>query len=283
MSVYSVYVIIGKMEYTEKQLAKLPARKQRLKLGTTKKKTFLLGSTLVLVLATAAFVFGMRLGDHMPTETNLGALFVVSGQQPDTVDLNEFWQIWELLEERFVAATGSDKEALTNQEKIYAATQGLVDGYGDPYTVFLKPEETTSFEEEISGNFGGVGIEVGVRNKQLTVIAPLPSTPADQAGIISGDVIVSVDDILADDLRLDEVVKLIRGEVGTEVKLTILREGEYELLEIPVTRGVISIPTVETEKRGNVFIIRLFVFNALAEEKMQLALKEYRRSGAGTG
>ena len=98
------------------------------------------------------------------------------------------------------------------------------------------------------------------------------------AGIVSGDVIVKIDDTPTNDLRIDEAVKLIRGEIGTKVILTMLREGESELLEIEVTRDTINIPTVETERQGDVFIIRLFSFNAQAERKMQLALREYIKS-----
>ena len=266
------------MNYVNQERQELPPADDLLKLTAPKRSGLLLGGALVLLLVAATFFGGLQMGTKIPPEANLGALFLAKPTVSQNVDLDEFWRVWKLLDKKFVAATGSD--VLSDQEKIYAAIDGLVDGYGDPYTVFLPPDDTAAFADDIAGNFGGVGMEVGMRKGRLTVIAPLPDTPAEMAGIISGDVIVKIDDVATNDLRIDEAVKLIRGEVGTEVVLTLLREGENELLSIGVMRDVINVPTVETKRQGDIFIISLFSFNALAEQKMQLALREYIESGA---
>ncbi len=268
------------MDYVNQERRELPPGDSPLKLKSPRRTELLLSGALVALLLLATFFSGLQLGGEIPPERGLGALFVAGSASSldETVDLDEFWRAWRLLDKKFVAATGTD--VLTEQEKIHAAISGLVDGYEDPYTVFLPPEDTAAFAEDIAGNFSGVGMEVGVRKGSLTVIAPLPNTPAETAGIISGDVIIKIDDTITNDLRIDEAVKLIRGEVGSEVTLTLLRQGESELLEIKVVRDTINIPTVETEQRGNVFIISLFSFNAQAERKMQLALREYIQSGA---
>jgi len=123
-------------------------------------------------------------------------------------------------------------------------------------------------------------MEVGIRDNMVTVIAPLPETPAERAGLISGDIITRINDVSTEGMRIDEAVKMIRGEKGTEVKLSIYREGDTEIREITVVRDTISIPTVVTEMVDGVFVLRLYSFNALAEMKTQEALRKYVESGA---
>ena len=238
----------------------------------------LFGFALALVLATASFFSGFHIGSDINTklDANVSSLFAASDAS-NTVDLSEFWQVWELLEDRFVA--GSSTEPLREEERIWGAIDGLVDSYKDPYTVFLPPEETEVFEEDIRGNFEGVGMEVGKQDNTLTVIAPLPDTPAERAGILAGDAIIRIDDTSTEGMSIDEAVKLIRGEKGTEVVLTVFREGEDELLDIPVVRDTIDIPTIQTEVREGVFIISLFNFSAIAEARMTEALREFVKIG----
>lgn len=237
----------------------------------------LLGFGLAVLLACAAFFSGLSIGNGSKLEASLGALFATDTQPDESVDLDEFWQVWNLLEERFVSSTST---APTREERVQSAIQGLVDAYGDPYTVFLPPEDAAFFEEDISGNFSGVGMEVGIRDDIVTVIAPLPDTPAEQAGILPGDAIIKIGKTSTDGMSIDEAVRLIRGEQGTEVVLTILREGETELLTIGIVRDTITIPTINTEQRDDVFIIELYSFNAISEAEMERALREYVSSGA---
>lgn len=242
----------------------------------------LLGVGLAVVLACAAFFSGVQIGAGSFGGARLEAgLFTLFDEKPasiDEADLSEFWRVWELLEEKYVAASSTD--AVTIEERIEGAIKGLVGSYDDPYTVFLPPSEANMFEEDISGNFGGVGMEVGIRNDLVTVIAPLPDTPAAEAGILPKDVIVEIDGTTTEDMSIDEAVRLIRGEAGTQVMLKIFREGEPEFMDITITRADITVPTVKTKQEGDVFVIALYSFNALAESKMQEALKAYKQSNA---
>jgi carboxyl-terminal processing protease len=136
------------------------------------------------------------------------------------------------------------------------------------------------FAEEISGNFSGVGMEVGVRDGVITIIAPLPDSPAEKAGLLAGDAIIRINEASTEIMSVDEAVRLIRGERGTSVTLTIFREGEEEFKEVTVVRDVITIPTSSTEKRDDVFIISLYNFNAISEAEMQNSLREFVRSDA---
>lgn len=261
----AAYVIMKRMEQhrietqSEKQPRRLP----------------LFGIGLAAVFAAAAFFSGMHMGSDARLGTDIKSLLAASsGEQ--TADLSRFWKVWELLDERFVSASSTDPVSET--ERIDGAIRGLVEAYGDPYTVYLPPEDAALFEDDIAGNFQGVGMEVGSRDGVLTVIAPLPGTPAEKAGILSGDKIIRIDEKSTENMSIDAAVKRIRGEKGTEVKFTIFREGDEDLHEITVVRDTINIPTIKTEQRDGVFIIRLFNFSAVSEAKFEIALREYVRS-----
>ncbi len=238
----------------------------------------LIGYALAGVLAIGLFISGIYIG-HAGTvfgqplsfKAYLPGLQVAAPKEG--VNLDEFWSIWNLLEEKFSSA--SSTAFVSDDERMYGAIKGLVDSYGDPYTIFLPPEEAGQFEDDISGNFSGVGMEVGLREGLITVISPLPGTPAEKAGIHSGDVLVKIDDTSTEGMRIDEAVKLIRGEKGTVVTFSIYREGQSEFIEKSVTRDTIDIPTVKTEKVGDVFVISLYSFNAVSESRMQEAMNEF--------
>lgn len=253
-------------------------------LSNTKAKSssnLLLGLGLAVVFAGAAFFSGLQLGSGVDfsarLEANAFSIFQPQTTPVEGVDLSDFWRVWNLMEDKYVFGTTTTKTA---EERMEGAIKGLVDSYEDPYTVYLPPKIAEQFEEDISGNFSGVGMEVGMRDGLVTVISPLPDTPAMRAGIIAGDTVVKIDEESTEGMSIDAAVNLIRGEKGTEVVLTIFREGETEFKEITVTRDTILIPTIKTELRGDVFVISLFSFNAIAEMKMQEALREYVNSGA---
>ena len=126
----------------------------------------------------------------------------------------------------------------------YGAIDGLVNSLSDPNTVFFHPK-ILKFEEDVNGSFGGIGAEIGTKNNQLVVIALLEGTPAEKAGLKAGDKILAIDGKSAEKLDVNEAVKKIRGEVGKEVILLILRETWTAPKEIKITRAVIEIPTLK--------------------------------------
>src|SRR3990167_3232113 len=160
--------------------------------------------------------------------------------QPDYVDFSLFWDTWNSLHNKYV-----DQNALDTQKLLYGAIQGMVDSVGDPYTVFFKPPQSNKFQEEISGSFGGIGIEIGKREEILTVIAPIKNTPAYKAGIKAGDKIMQIDGKTTTDLSIEEAVDLIRGKRGTPVILTITSNGAANTKDVEIIRDTIKIPTVE--------------------------------------
>ena len=243
----------------------------------------LLGYALALLLAISTFTSGLYIGQTGSVFGHQVGLLgfwdkspAVNGQED--VNLTEFWKVWNLLDEKFI--TASTTKHISADDKIQGAINGMVEAFGDPYTIYLPPKEAARFQEDISGNFSGVGMEVGMREGLITIISPLPGTPAEKSGLISGDVIVKIDDKSTEKMRIDEAVRLIRGEKGTEVKFIIFREGDSEFRTIPVTRDNIDIPTVKTEKIDDTFIISLYSFNAVSETKMQDAVNEFVGSKA---
>lgn len=237
-----------------------------------------IGTTFALLFALVAFFSGLSIGGN-PILQSASLFSFFSTEEPatqDELEMDEFWRVWDLMEDKF--ATASSTETPTGQERMEGAINGMIRSYGDSYSVYLPPKEAESFSEDISGNFGGVGMEVGMRDNMITIIAPLPNTPADQAGVQSGDIIVEIDGESTERMNINEAVERIRGEQGTDVALKLARDGEVDLLELSITRDTINIPTVETEERNGVFIISLYSFNAQAEARMQTALREYVQS-----
>ena len=119
----------------------------------------------------------------------------------------------------------------------------MVDAIGDPYTVFFEPTQAKQFAQEISGAFGGVGMEIGVKNDILTVIAPLPNTPAARAGILAGNKILKINGASTQGLSTEEAVSTIRGKVGTKITITISGSDDKPR-DITMTRETIKVPTV---------------------------------------
>lgn len=240
-----------------------------------------LGIALAFILAVGTFFTGVRVGElgwFGPTTGGSFALFASTpGLSQSGVDLTEFWRVWEILDNKF---TGTATTTVSIEDRVQGAIDGLVDAYGDPYTVFLPPADTEALNEDIAGNFSGVGMEVGLRDELITVIAPLPETPAERAGVVAGDVIVSINGQSTEGMRVDEAVRLIRGERGTTVELKLFRKGETQSRTVSMVRDTINVPTVTTLRKDGVYVIKLHSFNALSEAKMQDALREYERSGA---
>lgn len=238
--------------------------------------------TVMILLAVATFFVGWQLGQHEvevtgPQQAGLWSFLFGQPKKPEEVDLTEVWRVWDLLEEKFAATS---EEALSADARVEGMIKGLVRSYNDPYTTYLPPADAEQFSGDIAGNFGGVGMEVGMRDGLVTVIAPLPDTPAEQAGMIAGDVIVEIDGTSTQNMDVDQAVQLIRGEPGTDVVLTIYRENATDFRDVTITRDTITVPTIDVEQQGDVYIIKLFSFNALAEAEMQRALRSYVQSDA---
>lgn len=180
-----------------------------------------------------------------------------SGLQED-IDFGNFWDVWEIVKSRYV------NQPVDEVDMFYGAIEGVLASLEDPYSLYLDPEMADDFESELSGKFEGIGAEIGIKQDQLKIIAPLPDTPAERAGLMAGDSIYAIDEVDTFGMSIDEAVSRIRGPKGTEVTLLIVREGD-EPRDVVITRDTITVDSVRweiVEKDGaRIGVIRIFHFN----------------------
>lgn len=158
------------------------------------------------------------------------------------INFNLFWQVWDTVEKKYV------NPSIDENKMFYGALTGIVASLQDPYSVFLDPELTKSFNDEINGTFEGIGAEIDIKDNNIVIVAPLPDTPAAQQDLRSGDIILAIDQIDTSNLSLDYAVKLIRGPKGTSVKLLIQR-GSEEPKEYSINRDIIKVDSVKWETK----------------------------------
>lgn len=190
---------------------------------------------------------------------------------PETqeIDFGIFWETWRTIQNKYYDRPVSESDLF------YGALIGMSAGVQDPYTVFFDPEISQDFNEQISGTFEGIGIEIGIKEEQLVVIAPLPETPAYNAGVLAGDQIVSIDGTDTAGITLDLAVTMIRGEKGTPVELGVRREGEEDTITISIIRETIIIESISWEMlESNVAHIVLSDFNDNTEKGFEKAIRE---------
>ncbi len=239
------------------------------------------GKVIVWAIGIAlVFNLGFYFGNESSAESRAqGVVNTSLGIPSGVADFSSFWKVWNIIDEKFVPT--NDEVVVDSQEKVYGAIQGLAASLGDPYTTFFPPVESEMFESTIRGNFGGVGMEVGMRDQILTVIAPLKNTPAERAGVRSGDKIVAIDNELTQGSSVDESVQKIRGDIGTKVVLTMMRDGVDKPFDIEIIRDTINIPTLDTELRSDgIFVISLYNFSAQSANLFRDALDTFIDSGS---
>lgn len=161
----------------------------------------------------------------------------------EQANLDVFWDVWKLLDERYV-----DEQSLEEQQMIYGAVSGMVNALDDPYTVYMTPQETVEFDQNLGGKLEGIGAELTVRDQSLVVVTPLKGSPAEGAGLLPGDIIYKIDGNLTAEMTLFDAIMNIRGERGTRVALTIIRSGQDEPFEIGIVRDTITIESVVMEE-----------------------------------
>ncbi len=214
------------------------------KISLKKLRTIILIIIIIGASASTGYFFGRK---GFLVSFSRFPVVTISRQTPPekNVDFSLFWRVWDSLDESYY-----DKTKIVDSEMIYGAIKGMVSAIGDPYTIFLPPSENKVVQEDLSGSFEGVGIQIGFKDGQLAVIAPLPDSPAEEAGIQAGDFIVGIKDELKDidrgtaGITLPEAVRAIRGPAGTIVTLSLLRNGNEDIIVVDVIRRSIDIPSI---------------------------------------
>jgi len=231
----------------------------------------------VVILVVIFFFLGAYFGGkHSEQLGKFVPLSSISGEMKPGVNFESFWKVWNAIDEKYPGAA-----EVSDEERVYGAIKGLVGSLKDPYSNFFDPYETELFEADIAGNFSGVGMEIGIKDGILTVIAPLKDTPAYKAGIKSGDKILKINETVTNDMTVDEAIKKIRGERGTVVTLTIFHLDDVEPKEIKITRDTINVPTLDTElRKDGIFVIELYSFSATSADLFRNAIKEFTESNS---
>lgn len=233
--------------------------------------------TGITLLVFLVFVLGIYAGTK-PTISNLIKPIYADQNASFTgadKDLSEFWYVWNLMQEKYPFTDKAPKDT----DKIYGAISGMVSAYGDPYTVFFPPKQAKLFNDQVKGSFGGVGMEVGIKNNFITVIAPMKGSPAERAGILSGDIIAEIDGKETTDMNIDGAISLIRGDIGTTVELGLARAGEREIKRVVITREIVKIPVLEIREENDLFIISFYSFTEDSAQLFTDALKQFTDSG----
>ena len=187
-------------------------------------------------------------------------------------------EVWELLQREHIDGADLDSQVLSD-----GAIRGMLRALDDPYAGYLTPEQFTLESQDIKGFFEGIGAEVGMRDGRITIIAPIPDTPAEQAGIRPGDVILEIEGESTQGVSLLEAVYKIRGEKGTTVELLVLHLNSSTPVTIIITRGVIPLTSVRLLMQvGGIGHLRLSGFTGTTENDLKEALDRFERSqGAG--
>lgn len=223
-----------------------------------------IGIILVCVVIAGAYYAGFEKGIQNPKITIVKGVFNMEGKTDENIDFSLFWDAWNILKSKYV-----DSDKISNKELMYGAISGLMSATKDPFTVFMPPIEANGFNEEIRGEFGGIGAEIGIRQNVLVIVAPLKDSPAEKSGLKSGDKILKINDKDSTNLSVEEAVKRIRGEKGTAVKLMIFRDSFDKPQDFTIIRDTIQVPTLDwkiinsdgkEDKNGGIVYVQLYNF-----------------------
>ncbi len=238
--------------------------------------TFIISLILTLAIGVGSGI--IYEGKHLSQKNSNKNQILVNRfeNEPDGIDFGLFWDVWDIIQNQYV-----DRSDLDSQTLVYGAIEGLLGSLDDPYTVFFPPKENEAFNESIKGEFAGVGIEIGIRQKNLTVISPIQGTPGEQAGIRALDTITAIDGKSTDGIALHEAVEQIRGKRGTNVVLTIYRKSFDSPKDFTIARDTIKIPAARLtildnekynigpeEKIGH---LQIFTFNQNVDKEFKEA------------
>jgi carboxyl-terminal processing protease len=183
-----------------------------------------------------------------------------------------FWEAWHILEKDFYG------QLPTAQQMTYGAIRGVLTTLGDPYTIFVEPKPRQLEKDDLRGSFGGIGAWVSKREDGAIVLKPMEDKPAQRAGVLEGDVVIQVDDReITPDMSLEDVILLIRGPVGSMVKLTISRADHPEPLVFEITREKVETPTVSwrfLDEGQGLGYVSISLFTERTNKELETALKE---------
>jgi carboxyl-terminal processing protease len=229
---------------------------------------------ITLALLASLLIFSLGAG------AGYGAHWYLNRNEPKTEEIEQFgvyWEAWHIIEDKFY------DDIPEHPIPVYGAVRGALGTLEDPYTIFIEPQPRALERAELEGQFGGIGAYVTRGPEGEVVLAPMVDSPAEQAGVQEGDVVVRVDDTpITPDMTTDQVVLLIRGEVDTQVTLTLERVGEADPIVVTITRKIIETPSVEwrvLEQEPSIGYIRIRLFTERTGRELERAIQDLKDAG----
>jgi len=205
-------------------------------------------------------------------------LFIISFSKGYAANEDDIYKKIDLFSEVLDKINKEYVDDVNQSEAMDAAINGVLQSL-DPYSAYMSPESFQNMQTESSGEFGGLGIEVGMEHGVIKVISPIDNSPASKVGVKAGDYIVKIDDIQVQGKSLTEAVDLMRGKVGTDIEITVRRRGEKEALTFIITRDIIKVASVKSriidEKTG---YLRLTSFNENSSDQIKDKIKEFNKN-----
>lgn len=210
-------------------------------------------------------IFGFSLGVTVPYAQTKSGESIYS-------EIKLLIDVLNLIEEHYV-------EPVETKKLIYGAASGMVTTL-DPFSQFMPPEVHKEMKTETEGVFGGLGIRISIRDEVLTVITPLPGTPAYRMGILPNDKIIKIEGVSTKGMTVNDAVKKMRGTPGTKVTITIFREGEKEPRDFTIVRELIKVDSIKSKlMEETIGYVRIIEFTAKTNQDLDLALNELKKQG----
>jgi carboxyl-terminal processing protease len=232
-----------------------------------------------LLALPLAFYLGILAQFHLGPDLDAAISPALFTQPVSKLDFNHLNEIWQLMQRNYA------RPGLSGPDAFDGASKGMVhlylsSKYGDDFSAYFTPDELKKNKEFLAGSFGGIGATMASQQGRLTIVRVLPSTPAQQAGLKEGDVVISIDGTATSGLSVDEAVNKIRGTVGTHVRLGILRQAATK--NIDVVRAIISVPSVDSrEIAPGVLYVRIYEFGEHTADDFHTALNQGIQRGDG--
>lgn len=248
---------------------------------------------LPLVAAGLIFTFGFAFGKEQKSldrdiaissrSVTAEDIQAMLANAPDEVvsngqlNLKLFWEIWSNIKAKYIKsdASGDIKSDVSDEQLFYGALSGMVSSLKDPYSVFFDPQLTKQFSDDLAGEFEGVGMEIGIKQDRLTVVSPLPNSPAQRAGLKAGDKIFAIDGKDTTSILLEQAVKSIRGPKGSKVKLLVLSIGTQTPREVQITRERITVKSVTWQwdaYNPQIAVVKITQFNDSTMSSLRTAI-----------
>lgn len=237
----------------------------------SKYKNKILYTIYTVCIIIGIFSFGVYIGfSQRPAIDKITNIKNTISSNTTQTDFDPYWKAWNILKEKSI------KKDIKDQDRLWGSIQGLASSYNDPYTVFFPPEENKLFNDTIHGSFSGIGAEVGMKDKFITIVSPLKDSPSYKAGMKSGDIITKIDGADTKNMSVDRAISLIRGEKGTTVHLVVYRKGEKNTQNFDIVRDKVEIPTIDTELRSDgIFVIKFYSFSENSGNLFDQALQKF--------